>query len=107
LILGRSLALSPGRIFPSGNPSETRQEALKVSEQLPDGKILDTAVAPGRTGSGGTLNGINCPTSDNSTILPMGERPLIPSVVEPRCVEGFFVIYLSETFSASWRVSEG
>jgi len=28
-----SPAVSPGRFFPSGYPSETRQEALKVSER--------------------------------------------------------------------------
>jgi len=105
--LSFSLALSPSRFFPSGNPSETRQEALKVSEQLPDGKNRDTVVAPGQTGSDGKSNSVRRLTSVDSTIFLMTVRPHIPSVADPRCVEGFFFGYLSETFSASWRVSEG
>jgi len=35
----------PGRPFASGNPSETPQERLTVSEGLPDAKGLDTVVA--------------------------------------------------------------
>jgi len=59
------------------------------------------------TGSDGKSNRVRRLTSGDSAIFLMRVRPLIPSVIVPQCVEGIFIIYLSETFSASWRVSDG